>query len=103
MNGIIASPFAEGLALVIEQDAESAPKEDEGHVQHDGRNIAVGDDPGGDKLAETVAPQILVDGDGDENAAGHRFVAVDGVCRCNGGNRGDLDTCAGISDDDDHL
>lgn len=46
MNGIIASPFAEGLALVIEQDAESAPKEDEGHVQHDGRNIAVGDDPG---------------------------------------------------------
>lgn len=103
MDGIIASPLAEGLALVIEQDAESAPEEDEGHVEHDGRHIAGGDDPGGDEFTEAVAPQILVDGDGDKNATGHRLVAVDGVRRCNGGDGGDLNSRAGISDDDDHL
>ena len=103
MDGIILGPLSEGLALVVEQDAKGAPQKDEGHVQHYGRDIAVRDDPGRDELAEAIAPQVLVDGDGDEDAAGHGLVAVHGICRGDGWDGGDLDTGTCVSDDDDDL
>lgn len=103
MHRIILGPLAEGLTHVIEQDTKSTPKEDERHVQHDGRHVAVCNDPRGDELAEAIAPQVLVDGDGDEDATGHGLVTVHGVCGCDGWNRSDLNPGTCVSDDDNDL
>jgi len=99
----ILGPLPEGLAAEPEQHAEQAPQRDERHVGHDGWDVAGLDGPGGDELAEAVAPDVLVDGDGDEDGAGDGLVAVDGVGGGDGGESGDLDTGAGVTDDDNHL
>lgn len=103
MDRIIPGPLPESLAHEIEQDTEGTPEEDERHVEHNGRNISVRNDPRGNELAESVAPQILVDGDGDEDTTGHRLVAVYRICRCDGWDCCDLNTRASVSNDYDNL
>ena len=69
MNTRVLGPAAHSLAPEVEDDSTGAPEEDQTHVQHDRRDVTVGDDPGSDELAETITPQILVDCDRHENAA----------------------------------
>ena len=103
MNATLRRPLPKHLALPPEQHAKRTPQKDETHVRHDGRQIPARHDPRRDELAEAVAPHVLVDGDGDEDAARDGLVAVDGVGRGDGGQRGDLDAGAGEADDDDGL
>jgi hypothetical protein len=54
-------------------------------------------------LGEAVSPQVLVHGDGDHERASDRLVRVYGVGGDHGGKTGDLDSSAGVSDDDDDF
>jgi hypothetical protein len=100
---VILRPSLERLAVEPEQDGKRAPQGRERHVEHDGRDVAGADDPGCDELAEAVAPQVLVDRDGDEDRARNGLVRVDGVGGRDAGDGGDLDAGAGVADDDDDL
>ena len=79
MHAGVPAPLPERLANKVEQDAKRAPQEDKRHVQHDGRDEAAGNGPWCDEFAKAVAPEVLVDSDGDEDGAGDGPVAVDGV------------------------
>ncbi len=103
MNLGVSGPLPEGLAVEPKQNTERAPKKGQGHVGHDGWNVAIGNDPWGDELAEAIPPDVLVDGDGDEYASGHRLVGVNGIRRRNSGKRSDLDACTSISDNNYSL
>lgn len=61
------------------------------------------DGPWGDEAGETVSPDVLVDGDGNEERACDRLVRVNGVGRDNGRKGGDLETSGTESKDDDGL
>lgn len=103
MNLGILGPPTEGLAEIPEHDTEETPQGDERHVGHDRRDEAGLDGPRCDELGEAVTPNILVDGDGDEDAAGNGFVGVDGVGGGDGGQGSDLDTSAGVAEPDDEA
>ena len=103
MHAGVPAPLPEFLADKVEQDAKRAPQEDERHVQHDGRDEAIGNGPWGDELAEAVTPNVLVNSDGDEDGAGDRLVAVNCIGGGDGGDGGDLNTSAGIADDNNGL
>jgi len=74
MNFRVSGPLSECLAVKPKYNAKQAPKKGQGHVRHDRRNIAIGDDPWCDEFTETIAPDILIDRDGDEDASSHRLV-----------------------------
>jgi len=95
----ILTPTSERLALVVEQEAKTAPQGYETHVCHDRWYIAARHDPWGDKLRKAVAPEILVDCDADEDTARNGLVGVHGVCGNDGGERSDLNTGASKADD----
>lgn len=99
MNLTILTPRAKRLPIVPKQHAKKTPQRNKAHVGHDGRHVAAADDPGRDELAEAVAPDVLVDGDGDEDGAADGLVRVDGVGAGDGGEGGDLDAGAGEADD----
>jgi len=101
VNGAVLSPPTERLAAEVKDDSEQTEEQHERTVGHDGRNVAVLGDPVVDKHRESVTPDVLVDGDGDEQAAGDGLVTVDGVGRDHGGQSGDLDAGARVADDDD--
>ena len=101
MHAALATPLAASLSNKEEQDPEAAPQKDQAHVEHDRRDEPSADRPRGDELAEAVAPEVLVDGDGDEDRAGDGLVGVDGVGGGDGRDGGDLDARAGVADDDD--
>ena len=96
-------PLSESLPVEEKQDPKRTPEGDQAHVGHDGWQVATGNDPWCDEFRESVAPDILVDGDADEHAARDGFVAVHSVGGCNGGESGNLDTSAGVADNDDDL
>lgn len=103
MDGAVPRPSPECLALVIEQDAEKAPEQNQGRIRHDWWNVSISDDPIGDELAESVSPNVLVDRNGDKQAAGDGLVAVNGIGGNHAGNSCDLDAGASVADDHDHL
>jgi hypothetical protein len=74
MNLRVSGPLPESLAIEPEYNAEQAPKESQGHIGHDRRDVSVCNDPWGDELAKAITPYVLVDGDGDEDASGHRLI-----------------------------
>lgn len=84
MHTRVARPLPERLADEEEQDGKRAPQEDEAHVGHDGRDKASFDGPGRDELGEAVAPDVLVDRDGDHDGTGDGLVTIDGVRRNDG-------------------
>lgn len=98
---VVPRPPPERLPVEPEQDAEGAPQRRERHVEHDRWDVARADDPRCHELGEPVAPEVLVDGDGDEDAAGDGLVRVDGIGGGDAGDGGDLDTGARVADDDD--
>ncbi len=63
----VPRPLSESLSEEPENDARQTPESNQAHVRHDGGNISALDRPGGDEFGESVAPDILVDGDGHEN------------------------------------
>ena len=67
----VLAPPSKCLALVVEQDAKQTPQENERRVRHDGRDETIRNDPVSDKLAEAVAPHILVDSYCNEKTASH--------------------------------
>lgn len=69
MNLGISGPLAEGLPLIPEEDAKRAPQCGQYHVRHDRRGIPVRNDPGRDELAKAITSDVLVDRDGEEDAA----------------------------------
>lgn len=103
MHAGVSAPFPERLAEEVEQNTKGTPEEDESHVEHDWGNETIFNGPWGDKLAEAIAPNVLIHGDGNEDGTGNRLVAVNGVGGCDCGNGGNLDTGAGVSNDDDRL
>ena len=97
----VLGPLPKRLPLEIEQNAHATEQGDQRRVRHDRLDIAGLDDPRGQELGVAIAPDVLVDGDGDEETAGHGLVAVDGVGRDDGRERRDLDPGTGVADDDD--
>lgn len=101
MHIAILSPPSKGLPLIVEQDTEKTPQQDQTPIRHDRRNIPIGNNPLGNELAESITPHILVDRDGDEQTARNRLVAVDCICGYDTRESGDLDASAGVADQDD--
>ena len=65
----IPRPLSERLAEEPEDDARQAPYDQQGHVRHDGRDVAALDGPWRDELREAVAPDVLVHRDSDKDGA----------------------------------
>ena len=103
MQGRVPRQPPQALAPEVEEDAKAAPEEDERHVQHDGRQETASNGPRRDEFRKSIAPDVLVDRDGDEDGAGDGLVAVDRVRGGDGGDGSDLDPGAGVADDDDDL
>lgn len=101
MHLVVLRPSSEGLAVEPEQDAERTPQSREGHVKHDRRNVSRGHNPGRDELGEAISPKVLVDSDRDEDRARDGLVRINGIGRRDTGDSSDLDTSAGVADDDD--
>jgi len=103
MHTTVPRPRPKSLTIEVKDNATCTPQENQRHVQHNRRHIASTDDPWRDELAETVAPHVLVDCDGHEDAARNGLVAVDAVCGRDGGYGGDLDASACVPDYHDGL
>ena len=99
----VSRPLSECLSIEPENDTSQAEEKNQAHVRHNWRDISTLDDPRGDKFRESITPNILVDRDGDENRAGHRFVGVDRVCRGNGWEGSNLKSCTSVADDYNYL
>lgn len=76
----IAGPFPERLSIEPEQDPSRAPESGQTHVHHDGWDVSRSLNPRSNELRESIAPEILVDGDGDEQRASNRFVGIYSIC-----------------------
>ena len=74
VHAAVLGPSPESLSLVIKQNAKQAPKRNKRAVGHDWWNIPISNDPIGDELAESIAPDVFVDRDADEQAARHWLV-----------------------------
>ena len=103
VNTAILRPPTHSLPKEVKHDAKATPEEDQAHVQHDGRHVAIGNDPWRDELAKPVAPHILIDRDGHEDAACDRLVGVHAVRTGDGGERRDLDARASVAHNYDCL
>ena len=103
MDARVASPISALLANEPEKYTEQRPQRDQAHVQHDGRDISTTDDPRRDEFRKAVSPKILVHCDAHKDGTRHRFVRVNGVCRSDGWESGDLDTGASIANYDNNL
>lgn len=103
MHRIILRPPPERLPEEVERNRAQTPQRDQTHVRHNWRNEAILHDPRRDKFSESVSPDVLVDRDGDHQRSSNGLVGVDRVGRSHGGQGGDLDTGARITDDDDDL
>lgn len=103
VDTIIPSPSPKGLAFEPEQNPEQTPKDGQSHVSHDGFHEATLFNPRRDEFREAVAPQVLVDSNGNEDTPRDRLVRVNGVGRSDCGQCCNLDTRTSISDDDNDL
>lgn len=103
MDRRLGRPPSELLSIEVEWNRAKTPQRRQAHVQHDRLDEPLLHDPWRDELAEAISPEVLVDGDGDKDRAGHGLVAVDGVGAGDGGEGGDLDACCCISNDDNDL
>jgi len=99
----VLSPSPESLSLVVEQNTKQTPKRNERAVRHDGWDITIRNDPIGNELAESVAPDVLVDCDADKQAARYWLVRVDGVRAGHTRQGCDLDPRTGEADNNDCL
>ena len=99
----VPGPLSERLSKEIKDDSTCTEQEYQTHVGHDRWDEASGDGPWCDELGETVAPDVLINGNGDHDRAGNRLIAVDGISGRNGRYGGDLNTRTGVADDDDGL
>lgn len=80
MHFAVLRPPSERLSFPPEQDTEQAPQQYQTPVCHDRGDKSSLQRPWRDELAKTVTPNILVDGDADEERSSHRLVAVDSIC-----------------------
>lgn len=67
MNLRIPGPLPKRLSKVPKHNPTQTPQGNKTHIRHDGRDISILDDPRRDEFAEAVAPDILIDRDGDED------------------------------------
>lgn len=65
MNRAILTPPPKCLSKEIKDNPKKTPQRDEAHIRHNRRNITLLDNPRRDELGESIAPDVLVDGDGD--------------------------------------
>ena len=103
MNLSTSTPNPEFPLFPPEQNPERSPQCDETHIGHNGRNVARTDDSGRDQFGEAVTPDILVDSDGNEDAAADGLVRVDGVGAGDGREGSHLDAGAVKADYYDNL
>jgi len=99
----VSSPFSKGLPLEPEQDTTQAPYQNQCHICHDRRDIPICNNPWRDELGEAITPDVLVDRDGNEDAACNGLVRINRICGKDCWKRGNLDTSAGPSDYHDDL
>ena len=97
------TPLPERLPIIKVPNPRQTKQRRQRHVRHDRRHEPSLHRPGRDELGETVAPDVLVDGDGNEDGAGDGLVGVDAVGRGDGGEGGDLDAGACVADYHDWL
>lgn len=103
MDIAVSRPLSKRLAEEPENDSRQAPERNQRHISHDGRNEARLSSPWRDELAESVTPHVLVDRNGHEDGASYGLVRIDGIRRCDGGQGSNLDTRAGVTNDNDGL
>jgi len=99
----ISRPFPKRLAIKPENYPTQAPKSNQTHVRHNRRDKSILHRPRSNELGESIAPNVLVDSDGDENGPCDRFVGIDGICRGYSWEGGNLDSSASVADDYDDL
>ena len=103
MDGRISRQLPELLPPEIKWNSKEAPQDQQTHIHHNGLDKAGSLRPRRDELAEPIAPDVLVDSDRDEQHSRRGLITIDGVCGRNRREGSDLDTCCGVSDDDDGL
>lgn len=84
MHRGIGSPPSEPLSVHVEGNRTETPERRQAHVQHDWFDVPTLLNPWGDKLAEAVSPQVLIDGDRNEDRACDGLVAVHRISACDG-------------------
>lgn len=103
MDLAILRPSSKCFAFVPKQNSKQAPQQCKSHICHDGRDISRLNDPRRDKLAEPISPNILINGDGDEDTSRHRLVRIDCICGDDGGKCSNLDPGASVANNNNNL
>lgn len=93
----VLRPTPKSLPKKPKDNPTTTPQRNQTHIRHDGWDVPALFDPGRNELAEAVAPDVLIDCDGDEDGACDWFVGVDCVGGGDGGEGCDLDTGAGVA------
>lgn len=103
MHTIPRRPLPKSLPIEVKEHATRAKRKSQTHVQHNRPNKTDLLCPRRDELAEAIAPDVLIDGNSDEDAAGDGLVRVNAIGAADGGDGGDLDAGAGIANYHDSL
>jgi hypothetical protein len=103
MHITILRPPPHPLPPKPEYHTTPAEERNERHICHDSWNITRLFGPRRNELRESIAPDIFVHGNSDENSTRDGFVRVDSVCAVDGGEGGDLDASASVPDYNDDL
>ena len=73
----VSGPLSERLTIEPEDNSGATEEGYQGHVGHDWWDVSGLDDPGRDELRESISPNVLVDGDGNEDGTGDGLVRID--------------------------
>ena len=66
MNMGISSPPPHRLPIIIKRNSTGTKQYSQAHIKHERLNKSTLFTPRGDKLAESIAPEVLIDRDGDK-------------------------------------
>lgn len=90
MHATFRRPPSKSLAPSPENHTADTPKDRQGHVRHERRDVPRILHPWSDELGEAIAPHVPVHCCRDENRSSSGFVRVDGVGGRDGWKGGDL-------------
>lgn len=99
----IPSPLSERLSIKPENDPRQTEEKNQTHVRHNRRDVSTLDNPRGDEFRESVAPNVLVDRDGNEDWSCDGLVRIDRVCRRDGWEGSNLNSGASVANNDNYL
>lgn len=79
MNARLSRPLPHRLPIIVERNRTETPQHRQAHIQHDRFDKTAFFAPRRDELAKSVAPDVLVHRDGDEQETCDRLIAIDGI------------------------